>query len=214
MRTLIDGYNVMYAGGRLGGRLGPKGLRHVRQRFLNELAAALDPEEARQTTVVFDAAEAPPGAPGALVHKGLSVVFAADEDSADERIEALISADSAPRTLRVVSSDNRIRLAAARRRAAVMSADEYWCHMDRLKERKSAPPAPHRDARARHAGLSAVDAAHWLAEFAELDAEPRTREALNQEPSFVSDDEVARIQREVDREFRDGIPARFVEPAR
>ena len=57
MRYLIDGYNLMYAGGLLGKRLGPDGFRKVRTRFLNDLADALGPLDAHQTTVVFDAVD-------------------------------------------------------------------------------------------------------------------------------------------------------------
>ncbi len=60
MRWLIDGYNVMHAGGRLGPKLGREGFRRARRRFLNELAATLPSEEAEHTTVVFDAS-VPPG---------------------------------------------------------------------------------------------------------------------------------------------------------
>ena len=39
MRWLIDGYNVMHAGGRLGPKLSREGFRRARRRFLDELAA-------------------------------------------------------------------------------------------------------------------------------------------------------------------------------
>ena len=41
MRYLIDGYNVMFAGGPVPRRSDPKALRRQRTRFLNELADAL-----------------------------------------------------------------------------------------------------------------------------------------------------------------------------
>src|SRR3954469_19420606 len=117
MRTLIDGYNLMFAAGLMGRRFGPEGFRKVRQRFLNDLAATLDPVEAHLTTVVFDANDAPGHVPSATRHKGISVLFAVDHDSADGRIEDLIARHSSPRTLTVVSSDHRIRRAAVRRKA-------------------------------------------------------------------------------------------------
>src|SRR3954467_12446391 len=104
MRTLIDGYNLMYALGLLGKRLGPDGFRKVRTRFLNDLAAALGAVEAHQTTVVFDAADPPGHLPRESTFKGITVVFAVDDDDADERIERLIAAHSAPKGLTVVSS--------------------------------------------------------------------------------------------------------------
>ncbi len=63
MRFLIDGYNLMFALGLLGKRVGPDGFRRVRTRFLNELDDALGAVEAHLTTVVFDASEPPANLP-------------------------------------------------------------------------------------------------------------------------------------------------------
>src|SRR5690348_9788490 len=126
MRLLIDGYNLMYAVGLLGKRFGPDGFRKVRQRFLNDLADALGAVEAHQTTVVFDAAAPPDGFPRETSHKGITVLFAVDDDDADSRIERLIAQHPTPRSLTVVSSDNRLRQAARRRKARVETADEFW----------------------------------------------------------------------------------------
>src|SRR5437868_15285637 len=109
MRTLIDGYNLMFAAGLMGERLGPDRFRKVRHRFLNNLAATLGPVEAHLTTVVFDANDAPDHVPASTSHKGISVIFAVDHASADERIEDLIAHHSSPKTLTVVSSDHRIQ---------------------------------------------------------------------------------------------------------
>ena len=140
MRYLIDGYNVMYAGGLLDGkRLGSDGFRQARTRFLNDLADALGPVDAHQTTVVFDAAAAPEGFANETQHKGLSVVYAVDDENADARIERLIAAHASPRTLAVVSSDHRIRQAATRRKALAVTADDFWVELDARKEGGSRP---------------------------------------------------------------------------
>src|SRR5207302_1583757 len=112
MRILIDGYNLMYALGLPGKRHGPDGFRKVRTRFLNDLAAALGAVAAHQTTVVFDASHSPVHLPRESIYKGMTIVYAVDDDSADERIEQLIAAHSAPKLLTVVSTDHRIRQAA------------------------------------------------------------------------------------------------------
>ena len=69
-----------------------------------------------QTTIVFDAKQAPPGLPHQLDHGGITVIFARGYDDADELIEELIASNSTPRRLTVVSSDHRIQRAARRRR--------------------------------------------------------------------------------------------------
>ncbi len=197
MRTLIDGYNLMYAGGLLGQKFGPEGFRKARHRFLNDLVATLEPVEAHLTTVVFDASAAPPDVSASTRLKGMTILYAVDVESADDRIEDLIAHHSSPKTLTVVSSDNRIRRAAVRRKARVMSADEYWCQMDARKERRPVPPAPDRPG-----PPSTAEAAFWLDEFRDLAESDEAREAFARDPIFPSDEEIAKIQREVDDEFR------------
>jgi uncharacterized protein len=201
MRTIIDGYNVMFAAGWMDGRLGPDRFRKVRQRFLNELAAWLDPVDAHLTTVVFDANDAPDHVPASTRHKGISVLFAVDHDSADERIEDLIAKDSSPRTLTVVSSDHRIQRAASRRKARVVSADEFLTMLDSRKERKRTPtvaaPEPPRSE-----APTALEAAFWLEEFRDVVESQEAREIFRGDPSFPTDEELARIEREVEEEFR------------
>ncbi len=147
MRWLIDGYNVMHAGGRLGPKLGREGFRRARRRFLDDLAAALVHGTVEQTTVVFDASLPPGDFPLQSNYRGIQVVFALGDENADARIEQLIADDSNPKTLTVISSDRRIRQAATRRRSPSLPAEKFWEHLDRLQERAArkqpadAPPA-------------------------------------------------------------------------
>jgi predicted RNA-binding protein with PIN domain len=203
MRTLIDGYNVMFATGLMGRKFGPEGFRKVRQRFLNDLASTLDPVDAHMTTVVFDANDAPGHVPASTLHKGISVLFAVDHDSADERIEDLIAHHSNPKTLTVVSSDHRIQRAATRKKAKVLSADEFLTRMDGLKERKRPSAAvPAQEETTRREALTAGEAAFWLEEFRELVESEEAREVARGDPSFPTDEDLARIEREVEEEFR------------
>ncbi|HWE35422.1 MAG TPA: NYN domain-containing protein [Isosphaeraceae bacterium] len=201
MRTLIDGYNVMYAAGLLGRRLPPDGLRKVRHRFLNDLAATLGVESADQTTIVFDAAAAaaPPGAPRESKHKGMTVVFAVDDEDADARLEDLIAHHPAPKSLTVVSSDHRVRQAAARRKAKVTTADDFLDRLDSLRSRPRPrrPPPPPADP---SPTPSPAETAYWLAQFADLASAPETRAALEPADFVPTDDDLARIAREVDQE--------------
>ena len=201
MRTLIDGYNVMFAAGLMGRKFEPAAFRKARLRFLNDLAATLEPVEIHMTTVVFDANDAPAHVPASTRHKGISVLYAVDHDSADERIEDLIARHTHPRTLTVVSSDHRIRKAAARKKAKVLSADEFLSRLDSLKERRRStvvvkPETPRED------GLTAEESAFWLAEFREVVESAEAREVSRGDPWFPTDEELARIAREVEEEFR------------
>ena len=208
MPTLIDGYNLMHAGGLLGKKLGSDQFRKIRTRFLTDLAHALGPIRAHDTTIVFDASNPPYDLPEKSRHKGLTVLYAINDENADARLEQLIAEHSAPKRLRVVSSDRRVRLAAKRRRAISVSADEFWVEIDRLKaaprrykNAENTAPAPKakppRDPR-----LTDGEIAFWAEEFQDLDAMPETQEALGDGPSMLTDADIARIEREIEDEFK------------
>ncbi len=129
MALIIDGYNLLHASGILGRGRGSGGLERSRNALLNFLVESLEPRELAETTVVFDAREAPPGLPRTVVHRGLRVRFAEKGSEADELIEQLIVADSAPRRLTIVSSDHRLHRAARRRRAKPIDSDRWYAEI-------------------------------------------------------------------------------------
>jgi uncharacterized protein len=204
MRTLIDGYNLMYALGRLGKRHGPDGFRKARDRFLNELAAAIGAVGAYQTTVVFDAntRDVPLHLPRETTFKGMLIIYALDDEDADARIERLIAAHSAPKNLLVVSTDQRIRQAASRRKARSLTAEAFWQELEDRRRSPIAPPPPTAEDRARLHGPSPAEAAAWLETFRDVADDLKAHEA---DDGFLpTDEEIARIEREVEDEFRKG----------
>ncbi|MGO8903193.1 MAG: NYN domain-containing protein [Isosphaeraceae bacterium] len=205
MLWLIDGYNLMHAAGVLGSDLiSREAFRRKRRRFLNTIADAMGAERAHETTVVFDASTPPSDFPLESSYKGMTLIFALEDESADARIERLIAAHSAPKSLTVVSSDRQIRQAATRRRARTLSADEFLDLLERFQSRRrqeklaqNHSPVPFTD---RDLPLSAEEVAYWLAEFRELDAASETRDAFAPDSALLTDAEIDRIQREIDSE--------------
>jgi predicted RNA-binding protein with PIN domain len=206
MRWLIDGYNVMHAGGRVGPQLGREGFDRARRRFLDELAGALGADRAAGTTIVFDANLPPRDFPLETNYHGLHLVFALGDENADARIEQMIGEDANPAKLTVVSTDRRIRQAAARRRARPMTAEKFWDWLDDLREGAAEGPGPRQVASAqppprdRSEPITPEERAFWLATFRELDEDPKAHQALAPNPSLLTDAEIAEIQRQVDRE--------------
>jgi uncharacterized protein len=133
MSLLIDGYNLLHAVGIIGRGIGPGGLERSRLALLNFLVESLDPKEAATTTVVFDAREAPPGAPRTLDHRGIKVLFSTGYPDADAMIDELIRADSAPRRLTVVSSDHQVQRSARRRKARSVDSDVWYAEIIRQR---------------------------------------------------------------------------------
>jgi uncharacterized protein len=180
MALVIDGYNLLHASGILGRGVGRGSLERSRSALLNFLAESLEERELARTTVVFDAREAPPGLPRVLQHRGMTVRFAEPNSDADQVIEQLIRADSAPRKLVVVSSDHRLHRAARRRHAKPVDSDEWYAlvlrqRIDRLRRKspglkRTEPP-------------SASEVEFWLRQFglegAEAPAPPSSEAATD-----------------------------------
>jgi uncharacterized protein len=163
MALLIDGYNLVHVAGILGQGVGPGSLQRARLALLNFLAESLEPGDLARTTVVFDSHDAPWGLPRQVDHRGITVRFATQYEEADDLIEELIRADSAPRRLVVVSSDHRIQRAARRRRAKAMESDVWYAELVRARRERDQARS---DAPARPAvPLLQEDVEYWLRQF-------------------------------------------------
>ena len=167
MSILIDGYNLLHASGIFARGIGPGTLERSRGALLNFLAESLEPDEVAHTIVVFDAAAAPPGLPRTTSHKGLSVRFAARDESADDLIEELIQADHAPRRLTVVSSDHRLHRAALRRKATPIDSDRWFADLMRRRATSTEGASAATAKPAAPASEEEVNA--WLRRFGLLD---------------------------------------------
>jgi len=181
MALLIDGYNLLHVTG-LVGRPG-SGLQGSREALLRFLARSIEPKELVATTIVFDAAEAPPGLPRIVTHEGMTVRYASEYADADALIEELIAAYNVPRSLLVVSSDHRIQRAAQRRRAQFVDSDVWMADLGRRQSvSRGAGSEP---AGRRTAGLSADEVAYWMTEFADAPVEepPKKRGQKKQAPA-------------------------------
>lgn len=198
MRWLIDGYNVMYAAGRLGPRLSREGFRRARRKFLDEVASALPAENDGDVTIVFDASVPPGDFPLSSRYRGVRVLFAYGDENADARIEYILSKDSNPRTLTVVSSDRRIRDAASRRRARSITADAFLDVKD--QPRLLAPPRPAPRVLDRDELIATEDPEFWIAAFAEVEEIPGLADLVSPSETMLTDAEIAEIQRIIDRE--------------
>jgi hypothetical protein len=94
-------------------------------RLIDRLVQGIDEELRGRTCVVFDAANPPQDQPSEFNVGGVDVRFAVDYPEADDLLEELISANSSPKTLAVVSSDHRVQTAATRRGCTVHESQPW-----------------------------------------------------------------------------------------
>jgi uncharacterized protein len=170
---LIDGYNLMYAAGIVGvgkGRGG--GLERSRAALCRFVAEALTDAERSGAVVVFDAAGAPPGLPDTLHFAGVKIRFAKGYADADELIEELIAADTAPRRSTVVSSDHRVQRAARRRRARAIDSDVWY--ETAIRNRRDAAGRAGDDAKPTASVPTDAEVAFWLSRVIGDDAKSRS----------------------------------------
>ena len=138
MLLLVDGYNLLHVSGLFGPPGAPPTLENSRLALLDFLAAHLPQPLRKRTTVVFDAASAPPGLPSQVMHGEILVRFAPRKSTADDLIAELIIEEADPRHLTVVSSDHAVQR-SARQRGAKFVDSEIW--LRELKQSASASSA-------------------------------------------------------------------------
>ncbi len=182
MPTMIDGYNLLFATGIAGVGSAPVTFQRARNGLLDFLAAALSPVAIIQTTIVFDSNCASPGLPDQLVHKGIQVYFAREYESADEMLEHMIAAHSAPRSLTVVSSDHRIQRAVRRRRGEAIDSDRWFRRILTEQQQRDLELLTQKNMQAKEPTVAEM--AEWVSEFKdhELEALFETQFTENHHP--------------------------------
>jgi predicted RNA-binding protein with PIN domain len=185
MALLIDGYNLLNVTG-IFAQAGPgTELHRTRVALLNFLSASIDQRERKVTTIVFDAAGAPPGLPRTIKHDGITVHFAQRHSDADEMIEELLEQHREPRSLLVVSSDHRVQRAARHVGASFLDSEEWYSQRLALcRERRATAD----DAVAKPTGdLTSDELNYWLREFGGTTG-PKKAESDNPFPPGYADD--------------------------
>jgi len=184
MALLIDGYNLLNVTG-IFAQAGPgTELHRTRLALLKFLSASINQRERSSTTIVFDAAGAPPGLPRTIKHEGITVHFAQRHSDADEMIEELLEGCREPRSLLVVSSDHRVQRAARHFGASFLDSEAWYAERLAIgRERQRAAD----DASAKPTGdLTQDELSYWLSEFSES-ADP-SEEPNNPFPPGYADD--------------------------
>jgi predicted RNA-binding protein with PIN domain len=171
MVLLIDGYNLLNVTDIFAAEGVGTELHRSRWALLEFLAAAISQRERARTTIVFDAAGAPPGLPSLVMHEGMTVRFARRHSDADELIEQLLEDCKAPKALMVVSSDHRIQRAARHHGAAYIDSEKWFAKL-RAEQRARTTTD---EVRAKPDCQSPEEVSYWVDQFATEEKEPKKR---------------------------------------
>jgi predicted RNA-binding protein with PIN domain len=155
MSFIIDGHNLLWT---IAGRAEEHGsvtdlqLCHILSRFMRVCG--------EKGELVFDGAGPRDRGPYENM-PSLDVTFAGAASDCDTVIEHRIESSSAPRDLVIVSSDRRLRVAAAARKAAAVKCDVFWKQVQKkLAEQKKVREPPGK----RH-GITEQETELWMRLF-------------------------------------------------
>jgi predicted RNA-binding protein with PIN domain len=151
--TIIDGNNLLWA---------------IQEKFEEreittdvELCRVLDRYFAatvEEGQIVFDGAgPADKSEFNSVTH--VEIYFAGFHKDSDSVIEEKIKANTAPRLLRVVSSDRRLRKAAGLRKATAIKSEDFWAEVQKELRRKK---PQRREPMEKKEGLTESETDRWM----------------------------------------------------
>jgi predicted RNA-binding protein with PIN domain len=151
---LIDGYNLLWAVKQTGqtGLPDDVELCRILGRYLKQIGQSGE--------IIFDGI-GPPDKTGFDNITNLEVFFTGRNSDADTVIEDKIKANTAPRSLLVVSSDRRLRDAAHSRKAESVKSQVFWNDVQKELSKKEKLDEPTQ----KRQGLTESETQQWLKLF-------------------------------------------------
>jgi uncharacterized protein len=122
MRLVIDGYNLLYAGGRTRAGADPEDLKRRRDDLIEQLSAYRRVKNCAMT-VVFDGWQAGWPTEQKESRKGIEIIFSRVGEKADEVMKRLIR-EKGPGTI-LITSDHDVAIYAERAGAAVIPSESF-----------------------------------------------------------------------------------------
>lgn len=153
MQVIIDGNNLLYAAH----AADPE--RPVSRLTLCQVLGRWAELRNCKILVVFDGDEPVGGLARQMASTPVEVVFSGRAAKADDVIAEQIRIHSAPRRLRVVSTDREVAKAARRRESEALRSDQFW---KRVRSDISRPRPAADEPAGKKDGLSPEETESWL----------------------------------------------------
>jgi len=154
---LVDGYNVYHAARKMADQWSHITTLTLCQWIARDMQSLKD-----RAIVVFDGKKLRGQSLEILPAGFVEILYSGPEQDADTALEHLIQQNTAPRRLTVVSSDNRLRKAARRRRCKRLKSPEY---LEELIRRQQTPPRRPTEPIQKRRGLAEGELTEWLERF-------------------------------------------------
>ena len=155
MPIIIDGHNLLHSIRKIDEEFEP--ISDVQLCWILSRYFKLTREKGE---IIFDGAGPPDKSEFDNV-SNLEVLFAGRNSDTDTVIEDKIRADTAPKRLKIVSSDRRLRRAAQRRKATAVKSEDFWRDVEKELSRKR----PAKEPMAKRQGLNESETELWLRFF-------------------------------------------------
>ena len=125
MSLILDGYNVLFAIAEQRGRSVAEAIEAARETLLRHLLRH-HRQTGEATVIIFDSRHGTGGARTQQTLPGIRIFYSHPPRTADDDIRRLVETSTAPKQLRVVSSDRQLAADCARRGASVVGARTFF----------------------------------------------------------------------------------------
>jgi len=171
MPLIIDGYNVLFAIARYRGHSVGDALEEARSRLLDHLVCYHRAKD-DDVTIVFDRRQPTGGTSRQERVGGVRILYAHPPRTADDDILRLVEASTAPRHLRVVTSDRELATNCARCGASVVGAMTFFNELTRYTRQAKREQEEHQ---LKTQPPSDAEVAEWLEVFDPTDGSRKNR---------------------------------------
>ncbi len=154
MPVIIDGYNLLWA------IKNPDEGTSINDVSMCQMLDTYFGISSQKAEIIFDGI-GPPDKSGFNNMSHLEITFSGHEIDCDTVIEQRINESTAPTHLTIISTDRKIRDAAAARKAISIQSDEFWAIVEKrlARQKRGKEPA------AKRTGITESETELWLKMF-------------------------------------------------
>jgi len=165
MEIIIDGHNLLFFASRNNDRFAVERGEPARMALL-DLLSRFQKIRGDRILCVFDGGKTGAHLPRHTFGGGLQISYSPIDSDADTEIKSLVSHHVDPRTVRVVTSDNAIKVFVAQFGAEVVSSRDFLTEIEEALTHDALPPDEPVE---KYEGPDDLEKDYWLGVFGDID---------------------------------------------